>query len=156
MSNETVTYSLEAVLTRIEGKIDNLQKDVNQKFDSFQKDVDQKFESLQKDFNQKFDKLDERLNKLEVGQAKLTEKVEGIDNRLKSVEGTQKNQVWTLIILLASAIATAGWKVKVSAGVLGLKFQSDNIAVYWGEPGRVLSRHRNSIRLEVGQDDRVY
>ena len=33
MSNETVTYSLEAVLTRIEGKIDNLQKDVNQKFD---------------------------------------------------------------------------------------------------------------------------
>ncbi|TRT93310.1 MAG: DUF4164 domain-containing protein [Microcystis sp. M_OC_Ca_00000000_C217Col] len=75
MSNETVTYSLEAVLTRIEGKIDNLQKDVNQKFD----------------------KIDERLNKLEVGQAKLTEKVEGIDNRLKSVEGTQKNQVWTLI-----------------------------------------------------------
>ncbi|MCZ8045369.1 MAG: DUF4164 family protein [Microcystis sp. LE19-41.2A] len=119
MSNETVTYSLEAVLTRIEGKIDNLQKDVNQKFDSFQKDVDQKFDSLQKDFNQKFDKLDERLNKLEVGQAKLTEKVEGIDNRLKSVEGTQKNQVWTLIILLASAVAygaakptaTAGWKV---------------------------------------------
>jgi hypothetical protein len=42
-----------------------------------------------------------------VGQAKLTEKVEGIDNRLKSVEGTQKNQVWTLIILLASAIAVA-------------------------------------------------
>jgi flagellar capping protein FliD len=68
MSNETVTYSLEAVLTRIEGKIDNFQKD----------------------FNQKFDKIDERLNKLEVGQAKLTEKVEGIDNRLKSVEGTQK------------------------------------------------------------------
>ena len=85
MSNETVTYSLEAVLTRIEGKIDNLQKDVNQKFD----------------------KIDERLNKLEVGQAKLTEKVEGIDNRLKSVEGTQKNQVWTLIILLASAVAVA-------------------------------------------------
>jgi len=34
MSNETVTYSLEAVLTRIEGKIDNLQKDVNQKFET--------------------------------------------------------------------------------------------------------------------------
>jgi len=29
MSNETVTYSLEAVLTRIEGKIDSLQRDVN-------------------------------------------------------------------------------------------------------------------------------
>ena len=33
MSNETVTYSLETILTRIEGKIDNLQRDVNQKFD---------------------------------------------------------------------------------------------------------------------------
>ncbi len=47
MSNETVTYSLEAVLTRIEGKIDNLQRDVTQKFD----------------------KIDERLTKLEIGQA---------------------------------------------------------------------------------------
>ncbi|GCL48111.1 DUF4164 family protein [Microcystis aeruginosa] len=111
MSNETVTYSLEAVLTRIEGKIDSLQKDVDQKFETLQKDFNQKFDSFQKDVDQKFDKIDERLNKLEVGQAKLTEKVEGIDNRLKSVEGTQKNQVWTLIILLASAIATAGWKV---------------------------------------------
>ncbi|GCL54566.1 hypothetical protein NIES3806_19090 [Microcystis aeruginosa NIES-3806] len=111
MSNETVTYSLEAVLTRIEGKIDNLQKDVDQKFETLQKDFNQKFDSFQKDVDQKFDKIDERLNKLEVGQAKLTEKVEGIDNRLKSVEGTQKNQVWTLIILLASAIAAAGWKV---------------------------------------------
>ncbi len=42
MSNETVTYSLEAVLTRIEGKIDFLQRDVN-----------------------------ERLNKLEIGQSEL-------------------------------------------------------------------------------------
>ncbi|MFM7478069.1 MAG: DUF4164 domain-containing protein, partial [Microcystis aeruginosa] len=31
MSNETVTYSLEAVLTRIEGKIDSLQRDVNER-----------------------------------------------------------------------------------------------------------------------------
>ncbi len=29
MSGETVTYSLETILTRIEGKIDNLQRDVN-------------------------------------------------------------------------------------------------------------------------------
>ena len=29
MSNETVSYSLETVLTRIEGKIDSLQRDVN-------------------------------------------------------------------------------------------------------------------------------
>jgi DNA-binding response OmpR family regulator len=84
MSNETVTYSLEAILTRIEGKID---------------------------------KIDERLTKVEIGVATLTEKVESIDNRLRSVEGTQKNQVWTLIILLGSAIFTAAWKVFFSSNI---------------------------------------
>ncbi|MEA5508504.1 hemolysin XhlA family protein [Crocosphaera sp. UHCC 0190] len=78
----TVTYSLEEVLKRIEGKLD---------------------------------KMDERLTNLEVGQAKITEKVEGIDNRLKAVEGTQKNQVWALILLLAGAIATAGARLFFAA-----------------------------------------
>jgi septal ring factor EnvC (AmiA/AmiB activator) len=73
----TVTYSLEEVLGEIKESI----KEVNQKL--------------------------EKLNTIEVELAKLTEKVDGIDNRLKAVEGTQKNQVWALILLLAGAIATA-------------------------------------------------
>ncbi len=99
MSNETVTYTLESVLKEIKDsikevnqKIDTFQQDVNQKFDSLQKDFNQKFDSLQRDFNQKidtlqqdvnqkFDKIDERLTKLEVGQAKLTEKVDGMDRK---------------------------------------------------------------------------
>ncbi|TRT88237.1 MAG: DUF4164 domain-containing protein [Microcystis aeruginosa Ma_AC_P_19900807_S299] len=56
------------------------------------KEVNQKIDTLQQDINQKFDKIDERLTKLEVGQ------------------GTQKNQVWTLIILLGGAIGTAAWR----------------------------------------------
>jgi hypothetical protein len=70
-SQETVTYSLETILMRIEGKIDSLQKDVTD---------------------------------LKVGQAVLTGKVEGIENRLNSLEGNQKYQVWTLIVLLAGVI----------------------------------------------------
>ncbi|MFM8309266.1 MAG: polyhydroxyalkanoate biosynthesis repressor PhaR [Microcystis aeruginosa] len=70
-SQETVTYSLETILTRIEGKIDSLQKDV----------------------------MD-----LKVGQAVLTGKVDGIENRLNLLEGTQKYQVWALIVFLAGAI----------------------------------------------------
>jgi septal ring factor EnvC (AmiA/AmiB activator) len=70
-SEETVTYSLETVLTRIEGKIDSLQKDVTD---------------------------------LKVGQAVLTGKVEGMDNRLNALEGNQKYQIWALIVLLAGAI----------------------------------------------------
>ncbi|CCQ69340.1 hypothetical protein CWATWH0402_2579 [Crocosphaera watsonii WH 0402] len=33
-----------------------------------------------------------------------------MNDRLQSVEGTQKNQVWALIVLLAGAIATAGFR----------------------------------------------
>ena len=84
MSNETVTYSLEAILREIKDSI--------------------------KEVSHKIDKIDERLTKIEIGQAKLTEKVEGMDKRLEEVEGTQKNQVWTLIVLLAGAIATAAWR----------------------------------------------
>jgi predicted nuclease with TOPRIM domain len=59
-SGETVTYSLEAILTRIEGKID---------------------------------RIDDRLTKLEVGQAKLIEKVEGMDKRLERLENEQSGLV---------------------------------------------------------------
>ena len=60
MANETVTYSLEAVLTRIEGKIDSLQRDVNQKFD----------------------KIDERLTKVEIGQSEIRGDIKALDDRL--------------------------------------------------------------------------
>ena len=67
MSNETVTYSLESVLKEIKDSI----KDVNQKIDTLQRDV----------------------NDLKVGQAKLTEKVEGMDKRLEKVENEQSTLV---------------------------------------------------------------
>ncbi len=53
----------------------------------------------------------EKLNTIEVKIATLTEKVDGMDKRLEKVEGTQKNQVWALIVLLGGAIVTAGWRV---------------------------------------------
>jgi len=67
MSNETVTYSLESVLKEIKDSI----KEVNQKIDTLQRDV----------------------NDLKVGQAKLTEKVEGMDKRLEKVENEQSTLV---------------------------------------------------------------
>ena len=67
----TVTYPTAEILKRIEGKLDSNHKEVNQKFD----------------------KISERLTNLEVGQAKLTEKVEGIDKRLERVENNQDTLV---------------------------------------------------------------
>jgi predicted nucleic acid-binding Zn-ribbon protein len=64
MSNETVTYSLEVVLTRIEGKIDSYQKDVSQKFD----------------------KIEERLTKLEIGQSELKGDIKALDSKVIETE----------------------------------------------------------------------
>ncbi len=57
MSNETVTYSLETVLTRIEGKIDSLQRDVN-----------------------------ERLTKLEIGQSEIRGDIKALDSKVMEIE----------------------------------------------------------------------
>jgi hypothetical protein len=85
MSNETVSYSLEAVLTRIESKID---------------------------------KIDERLTKLEIGQAELKaelkgdikvldEKIEGLTVRVGYQEFTNRG------ILIALVVAVLGGAAKL-------------------------------------------
>ncbi len=61
-----------------------------------------------KGLNTKLDKQSEKLNTIEVNIATLNEKVDGMDKRLEKVEGTQKNQVWTLIGILATAILGLG------------------------------------------------
>ncbi len=90
----TVTYPTAEILKRIEDKLDSNHKEVNQKFD----------------------KINERLTHLEVGQAKLTEKVNGIDKRLEKVENTQEilvkevsdlKGVKSLIIPIIVAVTTA-------------------------------------------------
>ena len=90
----TVTYPTADILKRIEDKLDSNHKEVNQKFD----------------------KINERLTNLEVGQAQLTEKVNGIDKRLEKVESTQDilvkevsdlKGVKSLIIPIIVAVTTA-------------------------------------------------
>jgi Skp family chaperone for outer membrane proteins len=84
MSNETVTYSLEAVLTRIESKIDTLQKDVNQKIDTLQKDV----------------------TEIKIAQAEIKSEVKDLKEQVREMKGTQKNQIWALITLLGGSLIT--------------------------------------------------
>jgi septal ring factor EnvC (AmiA/AmiB activator) len=70
MSNETVTYSLEAVLTRIEGKIDSLQRDVNQKLIG-QSELKGEIKAL----GFKIEGIDKRLEKVENEQSVLVKSV---------------------------------------------------------------------------------
>lgn len=89
MSNETVTYSLEAVLTRIEGKIDFLQRDVN-----------------------------ERLNNLEIGQSELRGDIKALDERLtaeiKGLTARVADQEFTNRgILIALVVVILGGAAKI-------------------------------------------
>ena len=99
MSNETVTYSLEAVLTRIESKIDSLEKRMDERFDKV---------------DERFDKVEDRLTKLEIGQADLKgdikvldEKIEGLTTRVGYQEFTNRG------ILIALVVAVLGGAAKL-------------------------------------------
>jgi predicted nuclease with TOPRIM domain len=95
----TVTYSLEEILARIEGKIDKLDEKLEGKINK----LDEKLEG-------KIDKLDEKVDKLTVELTAMTTKIEAIDKRLEKVEGTQKNQIWTLITLLGGSLIAVGFR----------------------------------------------
>ncbi|MFN9734484.1 MAG: DUF4164 domain-containing protein [Microcystis sp.] len=85
MSNETVTYSLEAVLTRIEGKIDSLQRDVN------------KLEIGQSELKGEIKTLDDR----------LTTEIKGLTARVANQEFTNRG------ILIALVVAILGGAAKL-------------------------------------------
>ena len=85
MSNETVTYSLEAVLTRIKGKIDSLQRDVN------------KLEIGQSELKGEIKALDER----------LTTEIKGLTARVANQEFTNRG------ILIALVVAILGGAAKL-------------------------------------------
>ncbi|MCZ8066250.1 MAG: DUF4164 family protein [Microcystis sp.] len=110
MSNETVTYSLESVLTRIESKIDSLEKRMDEKIDSLEKRINERFDKV----DERFDKVDERLTKLEIGQADLKgdtkvldEKIEGLTVRVAYQEFTNRG------ILIALVVAVLGGAAKL-------------------------------------------
>ena len=116
-TSETVTYSLESVLTRIESKIDNLQRDVNQKIDNLQRDMDQKIDNLQKDVNdlkvevteikgdiktldQKFETMDKRLEKVEDSYAILVKDIADLKGF--------KSLIIPMVVAFLSAVVTLG------------------------------------------------
>ncbi|TRV43754.1 MAG: DUF4164 family protein [Microcystis panniformis Mp_MB_F_20051200_S9] len=129
MSNETVTYSLEAVLTRIEGKIDSLEKRIDEKIDSLEKRIDEKIDSLEQRIDKKidsleqriderFDKIEDRLNKVEIGQAELKGEIKAIDERVSTkIEGLTARVAYQEFtnrgILIALVVAILGGAAKL-------------------------------------------
>ena len=117
MTEETIPYSLESVLKEIKDsiksvdrKLDTFQTDVDQKLDNLEKSFDQKLETLHKNVEQKLETLHKNVTDVKIGLATLTEKVDSMDNRLIKVEGTQSNQIWTLITLLSGSLIAVGFR----------------------------------------------
>ncbi|MDD1422145.1 hypothetical protein MEO40_24130 [Dolichospermum sp. ST_sed1] len=128
-----LTYTLEEILSRLDQKIEKQFTEVNQKMDRQFTEVNQKMDRQFAEVNQKMDRqfaevnqkmekqfaevnkkletIDNRLNKLEIGQAELSgeiktleEKVIGIDKRLDNQEFINRGVLVAVIIALISGV----------------------------------------------------
>jgi tetrahydromethanopterin S-methyltransferase subunit G len=50
------------------------------------------------------EKIDDRLGRLETGQARIEEKLDGLDKYVEKLDGSQSKQVWTLIGIIGAAV----------------------------------------------------
>ena len=58
------------------------------------------------EIKQELKTINDRLNKLEVGQGRIEEKLNSQEKIAEELKTSQKNQIWALIILAFTAVAT--------------------------------------------------
>jgi hypothetical protein len=106
-----VSYSLEEVLTRIEGKIDDFRQETNQKF----QETNQKIDDLQKEVTE-LKVWEARLEAQLKGDIKtLEEKTSNLAADIKDIKGSQKAQIWTLIGVLSTTVVGAVIRFVITA-----------------------------------------
>ncbi|MFM7277676.1 MAG: DUF4164 domain-containing protein [Microcystis aeruginosa] len=125
MSNETVTYSLESVLTRIESKIDSLEKRMDEKIDSLEKRMDERFDKVDEKFDkvdERFDKVEDRLTKLEIGQAELKAELKGdikvLDEKIEGLKVDLKGDTKVLDEKIEGLTVRVAYQEFTNRGIL--------------------------------------
>ena len=58
------------------------------------------------EIRQELKTINDRLNKLEIGQGRIEEKLNSQEKIAEELKTSQKNQIWALIILAFTAVAT--------------------------------------------------
>ncbi|MGB5632983.1 MAG: hypothetical protein WBM44_02980 [Waterburya sp.] len=58
------------------------------------------------EINSKLGKIDDRLNNIEISQARLEEKFQAQEKIVTELKGSQNKQIWALIILAFTAIVS--------------------------------------------------
>ncbi|MDD1437426.1 hypothetical protein MEN24_13790, partial [Dolichospermum sp. ST_sed10] len=106
-----VNQKMDRQFTEVNQKMDRQFAEVNQKMDRQFAEVNQKMEKQFAEVNKKLETIDNRLNKLEIGQAELSgeiktleEKVIGIDKRLDNQEFINRGVLVAVIIALISGV----------------------------------------------------
>ena len=95
----------------VETDLGKVLEQINHNLAEFRKETNQNLNEFRKETNQRFDKIDERLTNLEIGQARLEERLTAVEKDVTELKGTTKNQLWSLIVLLAGMLLTIGAKV---------------------------------------------
>lgn len=85
--------------------------------------IEQSLADFRQETNQKLDNLNKEVTDLKIGQARIEGDIKVLDSKLTGVEkevselkGTTKNQLWSLIVLLAGTLLTVGAKVFIFPG----------------------------------------
>lgn len=58
------------------------------------------------EINSKLGKIDDRLNNIEISQARLEEKFEAQEKIVTELKGSQNKQIWALIVLAFTAVVS--------------------------------------------------
>lgn len=62
-------------------------------------------EEVLKQINQNLETLKKEVSNINVKLAKVETKLETLENDIKTIKGSQTAQIWTLIVILATAVA---------------------------------------------------
>lgn len=68
--------------------------------------LDTKIESGFEKINSKLSKMDDRLQSIEVSQARLEEKLVAQEKIVSELKGSQNKQIWALIVLAFTAVVS--------------------------------------------------
>ena len=69
---------------------------INEHFDK----LDARFEKT----DEKLDKITQEINQINVKLATVETKLTGLESQVRELGGTQKNQLWSLIVIVAGAL----------------------------------------------------
>ena len=99
LNNPKIEVDIVDLFNKLDGRFDRLDE-------RFEK-IDERFEKI----DEKFEKIDTRLQKIELGQEEIKGEIKALkanqDNlkeQISEIKGSQKAQIWTLIVILATAL----------------------------------------------------